>query len=131
MLNPINYDTIVQEIKETHQTKNPEQQDTAINKEAVRQFLEQKTQQHVATQSQTSPSVQQPTTASSDALPMYATDAPTQATSTVNKLITLTFQKGLHEGIAHAAKMDPFTMDLYHDALTEKLFEEMKRRKLI
>ncbi len=131
MLNPINYDTIVQEIKETRQAKNPEHQDAVINKEAVRQFLEQKTQQHVATQSQTSSSVQQPTSSSPDALPAYAADAPIQAKSTVDKLITLTFQKGLHEGIAHAAKMDPFTMDLYHDALTEKLFEEMKTRKLI
>ncbi len=130
MLHPINYDSIAQEIKKPEHAPSSEQQDAFIHKEAIKQYLQQQTQQH-AQQNPMPANTTPQHTATEDEFPAYADTASTATKSTVDKLIHITFGKGLREGIAHAAKMDPFIMDMYHDALAEKLFIEMKSRKLI
>lgn len=56
---------------------------------------------------------------------------PAEAKIQVEKLISSVFNDGLAEGVKEAKKSDAFILDAFHDALTDKFYEEMKKRKLI
>jgi hypothetical protein len=47
------------------------------------------------------------------------------------QLIDITFHKGLEDAIKEAKKSGPFVLDAFHDALADKLYEEIKKRKMI
>ena len=49
----------------------------------------------------------------------------------VNSLIDAAFSHGLNAAISKAREQSPYLMDAFHDALTDKLYEELKSRKLI
>lgn len=59
-------------------------------------------------------------------------DSLDDATSAkVNVLIQEFFTKGLERAIRDAKNEEPYVMDAFHDALTDKLYEELKRRKAV
>lgn len=64
-------------------------------------------------------------------LPSYASDASKETQKEVGDLVKITFEKGLLEGVSQAKKKEPFVLDMYHDALAEKLQEEMKYKGLL
>ncbi|MEK7149800.1 MAG: hypothetical protein AAB757_02400 [Patescibacteria group bacterium] len=64
-------------------------------------------------------------------LPDYLKNAPNEVKVQVEKLLENTFKIGLEKGIAEARKAPPFILDAYHDALTDKLHEELVKRGLI
>ena len=64
-------------------------------------------------------------------LPDYLKNAPNEVKIQVEKLLEYTFKNGLEKGIAEARKAPPFVLDAYHDALTDKLHEELVKRGLI
>jgi len=64
-------------------------------------------------------------------LPGYAQNEPEDARLRGEKLVDLAWHKGLVAAINEAKKSDPLTMDIFHDAITEKLYEEFKKRKII
>jgi len=64
-------------------------------------------------------------------LPNYLIDAPDEIKIKVEKLIDMTFHQGIEKTVEEAQKFGPFVLDAYHDALTDKLHAELKRRKLI
>lgn len=66
-----------------------------------------------------------------DNLPAYAAGISDTDRITVEKLIDLTFQKGLEAGIDAARKNPSFIIDLYHDALADKLSAELEERGLL
>ena len=49
----------------------------------------------------------------------------------VEELVNLVFSKGLDEGVRFAKKYPPFIEDAFHDALTERLIPELKRRGIL
>lgn len=49
----------------------------------------------------------------------------------IEELVDLTFRKGIDEAAIQAGKFGPFIVDAYHDVITDKLYEELKVRKLI
>lgn len=49
----------------------------------------------------------------------------------VEALIKQTFDKGLDEAIRAAKRYDPFIEDAFHDALTEQLVPELRRRGIL
>lgn len=77
--------------------------------------------------------------------PMFVSKPSTQKTSTtsylddlspsdaarVNALIDLVPTKGLNKAIEMAKDQPPYILDAFHDALTDKLHDELKRQKLI
>ena len=67
----------------------------------------------------------------SRALPEYLKEIPEEIKIKVKDLINEVFNKGLVKTVQEAAKADPFVLDAFHDALTDKLFEELKARKII
>lgn len=61
-------------------------------------------------------------------LPDYATDFPAETKLKVEQLIDLALHQGIINAAAAARKTgDPAVMDLFHDAITTKLFDEFVR----
>lgn len=64
-------------------------------------------------------------------LPNYLKDSPAEIKFQVEKLIDAFFHQGIKKTIKEAQKSGGFVLDAFHDALTDKLHEELKKRKLI
>jgi len=54
-----------------------------------------------------------------------------KADQQVKQLINLMFDKGIFYAVDVAKNMDPYTMDEFHHALVDKLFDEMVKRNII
>jgi len=64
-------------------------------------------------------------------LPDYLENAEPEIKLTIEKLIDEVFHEGLDKTIKKASQAGPFFLDAFHDALADKLFDELKKRKLI
>ena len=64
-------------------------------------------------------------------LPAYLKDSSPEIKLKVEQLIGEIFQKGIEKASADAAKFGPFVLDAFHDALTDKLYGELKKRNII
>ncbi|PIR89364.1 MAG: hypothetical protein COU07_00490 [Candidatus Harrisonbacteria bacterium CG10_big_fil_rev_8_21_14_0_10_40_38] len=72
-----------------------------------------------------------PQTNKTSLLPDYSVNVPEEAKLRAEKLVDLAWHKGLSAGISEAKKSDPLTMDMFHDAITGKLYEEFKKQGMI
>ena len=68
---------------------------------------------------------------SNQVLPNYLKDSPLEIKLQVEKLIDAFLHQGIKKTIKEAQKGGGFVLDAFHDALTDKLHEELKKRKLI
>jgi len=66
-----------------------------------------------------------------DALPDYAKNISEDAKEKVEHLINLTFEKGINAGIRASKSVDPYIMDMYHDALVDKLIVKLQENNLV
>lgn len=64
-----------------------------------------------------------------DNLPDYAKDMPVEIKERVEVLIRLTLDKGIVYGYKRAQREDPAVLDMFHDALVDKLYEKIKELK--
>lgn len=64
-------------------------------------------------------------------LPDYLKDSPAGTKLQVEKLVESVFHEGLSKTIKKAVSSNAFILDAFHDALTDKLYDELKIRKLI
>ena len=64
-------------------------------------------------------------------IPKYAESLPAEARLRAEELIDLAWHKGVIKAIKEVRKTDPLTMDIFHDAVTEKLYQEFKKRGLL
>lgn len=64
-------------------------------------------------------------------LPDYLKEADPEIKRQVERLLEITIRNGLEQGIKEAQKMPPFILDAYHDALIDKLHDELVKRKII
>lgn len=65
-------------------------------------------------------------------LPDYLKDYPDdEIKNRVEKLIEMVFNEGLEKAIKEAVKAGGFILDAFHDSLTDKLYDEIKKRNLI
>ncbi len=71
--------------------------------------------------------------ASDDAshLPGYFAKESPQIKMKVEKLLDLALHHGIKRAADEARKMSPIEMDAFHDALTDKLYAELKTRGLL
>jgi hypothetical protein len=67
----------------------------------------------------------------SDSLPDYLLAESSQVKNKVEDLISMAFSRGIEASAKEAAKAGPFILDAFHDALTSKLYEELKNRGLL
>ncbi len=98
-------------------------------KELVRQALEPMIKQPVSRPSQPQPPSTTP--AEEKNLPSYLKDSPAEIKLRVEKLVDKVFHQGIEKTIKEASQSGAFILDALHDALTDKLYEELKKRKLI
>lgn len=123
--NSINYPELAQQVEQA-KTASPELQ-VQPHKEVVSHVLQQ--------QFAPKADIQQPAADAinpQDArLPEYAQDASADAKQKVQHLIELTLDKGIHAGMKEAQQYGPFVMDMFHDALVDKLVQELTQRNLL
>ncbi|MHB9020006.1 MAG: hypothetical protein ACYC3G_04055 [Minisyncoccota bacterium] len=114
------------EVRE-HQEKNKiEKLEESHVKELLRPRIDQP-QISRSQQSQTGKTVLQ----ESESLPDYLITESDEIKNRVEGLINLAFLKGIEVSAKEAAKSGPFILDAFHDALTSKLYEELKNRGLL
>lgn len=64
-------------------------------------------------------------------IPDYLKNSPPEIKLQVERLVNSVFHQGIEKTVKEASKAGAFILDALHDALTDKLYEELKRRKLI
>ena len=77
------------------------------------------------------PAQVQPKEEDDSGLPAYLKDSPEEIKLEVEQMVDAVFHEGLRKTLAKAKKSNPFVLDAFHDALTDKLYDELKARKLI
>lgn len=115
--------------KEIAEKKNQLENKSLSDRELIKQTIQPIIQQTVI-QSQPAAS-QSSSTVQSNILPNYLKDLPAETKLQIEQLIDLTFHQGIEKVINRALRASPFILDSFHDALTDKLHEELKKRKLI
>jgi len=125
MNHTINYEGLAQEAKSARE--NVEH----LANESARTVVSHVVGQHYQLPKSNGATVVHSATPQSDNLPAYAADISDADRATVEKLIDITFQKGLEVGIDAARKQPSFIIDLYHDALADKLVMELEERGLL
>lgn len=95
--------------------------------EAVREVLREKIYPQPAAPAPHAPASQN----ASPILPAYLQKESPEVRLKIEELIDLTFHQGLDKAIAEAGQYGPFVLDALHDALTSKLYSELKSRGLI
>jgi hypothetical protein len=64
-------------------------------------------------------------------IPDYLKDSPPEIKLRVEKLVDSVFHQGIEKTVKEAKQAGPFILDAFHDALTDKLYDELKKRNLI
>ena len=100
-------------------------------KELIKQTLEPLIKQPYIQSSQQLAQSRKSTSTKKTILPDYLKDSPDEIKLQVEKLVGLVFHQGISKTIKEAQKAGPFVLDAFHDALTDKLYDELKKRKLI
>lgn len=129
-----NYNTLEQDIerlgKEVQEKKNlPEHQATPereLIKQVITPFvLQSNHSEPVQAASQSEPASQ------NTGLPDYLENSTAETKLQVEKLVESVFSEGLQKTIKKASGSNAFILDAFHDALTDKLYDELKKRNLI
>ncbi len=126
--NSINYEALAQAVQK-ERIENPEAAHKS-DKEILSSILARHARE---TSSSAAPASASPAPAQDDAhMPSYAKELPDAAKVQVEHLVALTLEKGIVEGIAQArVAKDPYVMDAFHDALSEKLAAVLKAKNLL
>ncbi len=72
-----------------------------------------------------------PPAGQSPALPGYLQAEPPDVKLKVEKLLDLALHKGIKQAAEEARNTVPLVMDAFHDALVDKLYDELKVRGLL
>ena len=67
----------------------------------------------------------------SSILPQYTANLPEELKLKVEKLVDLAWHNGIDAAIIEARKNDPMVLDMLHDSLAGKIYEEMEKRGLL
>jgi hypothetical protein len=106
-------------------------------KELVRAVLAEKFPSSAPVQTQApvpapaTPAVPPPTAAKKPAGGSYLDTLDEESVASVNVLLEGAFSHGLSAAISKAREQSPFILDAFHDALTDKLYDELKARKIV
>ncbi len=64
----------------------------------------------------------------SSVLPKYLESESSEIKTKVEELVAVAFREGLDFSINEAKKFGPFILDALHDALTSKMYDELKNK---
>lgn len=125
----INYQEIAQAIQQKRE-QSPEFKNLS-DKEIIGKVLNEHIERAVPAKAPNAPMPATQSQSDDSNLPNYAASADFVTKKRVEELINLTLEKGIVDGVKHVKNQDPYIIDLYHDAMVEKLHDEMKKRNLI
>jgi len=69
--------------------------------------------------------------ASSSTLPAYMQQMSAEAKLEIEYLVDMALHHGIDKAVEKAKASGPFVLDAFHDALTGKLYDEMRRRGML
>jgi hypothetical protein len=72
-----------------------------------------------------------PADASVSDLPDYTESAPAAVKHEIEHLLGIVLEKGIIAANSEAARSSPFILDAFHDALTGKLYPELKKHGIV
>lgn len=98
----------------------------ATERALVRQSLHSVVKQPAASVSQPGQPVADGTT-----LPQYLQDAASEVKDRVERLVEDAFKHGIEHAATEAQKSGPFIVDALHDALSDRFYDELKKRNMI
>ena len=110
------------------------EQKAGEHRDAVREALKERVYTHTPTAaSASSPNTLAPSPSSqqSKILPRYLEDAPNDVKLKVEELVDTAYHKGIIEAVKMARKGGPLVLDGFHDALTDRVYEDLKKRGII
>lgn len=97
-----------------------------------RELIKQTLQPLIRPSAPAAPSVAKPAPSTEETiLPDYLKDSPAEIKLEVEKLVDAIFHQGIEKTVKEANRAGAFVLDAFHDALTDKLYEELKKRNLI
>lgn len=99
------------------------------DREIIRQSLQAMAPS--AAQSAPDPASNSNQTVIQNPLPDYAQNATAETKLEIEYLLDMAFHKGVATAMKEAAKSNPFVFDAFHDALTGKLHDELKKRGMV
>ena len=109
-----------------HQAKNEIEK---IQESHIREVLKAKYAPNISVQ--TNVSAKNSVLSEEQSLPDYMAEESPEIKQKVERLVELAFEEGLDKSSRAAAKMGPFILDAFHDAITSKLYAELKKRNLL
>ena len=122
----INYHEIAQAVQQKRE-ESPE-----FKNLSDREIISHVLQVHTGVQPQNNPVISAQTDNGQPSnVPGYASSADPQTKEKLEELINMTLENGISAGVNKVRGQDPYLIDLYHDALADKLYDEMKKRNLI
>ncbi len=134
-MDQFNYNIIEKDIerlsKEIAEKRNLLEHKNLSERELIKKSLEPMIRQQPPVSNQQSDVSDQSSDINSQILPNYLKDSPLEIKLQVEKLIDSVFHRGIIKVAKEAQKNGDFVLDAFHDALTDKLHEELKKRKLI
>jgi hypothetical protein len=69
--------------------------------------------------------------ADTSSLPSYAGTLPADAKLRAEELLDLAWHRGIAHAIREAKRSDPLIMDLFHDAIVERLYQAFRARGIV
>ncbi|MBN2197681.1 hypothetical protein JW698_00565 [Candidatus Wolfebacteria bacterium] len=143
----LNYNTLEKDIErlsqEIKEKKNLPEHKELSEKEILKQTLQPIVQQHSSKQDESVVLKQKSKTKKQlekginiledeEIFPDYLNNSSDEEVKKqVERLIEIVFNQGLEKAIKEAIKSGGFVLDAFHDALTDKLYDEIKKRNLI
>lgn len=116
--------------KEVAERKKSPEAEGVSEKELIKEALRPIIEEQPSSSSAPAPAVAPPPSSGS-VLPQYLQNSSAEIKSQVEKMVNAVFQQGLEKTVKEVKKQSAFFIDAFHDSLADKLYEELKRRKMI
>ncbi len=130
-----NYNTLEKDIerlsREVVEKKNLSEYKETSERELIKQVITPLVLQTKSKVVELTDNSQNASNAEETVLPDYLKNSPAETKLQVEKLVESVFSDGLEKTVKKAVLSNAFVLDAFHDALTDKLYDELKTRKLI
>ncbi len=130
-----NYNTLEKDIerlsREVVEKKNLSEYKEISERELIKQVITPLVLQTKSKVVELTDNSQNASNAEETVLPDYLKNSPAETKLQVEKLVESVFNDDLEKTMKKAVSSNAFVLDAFHDALTDKLYDELKTRKLI
>ncbi len=101
-----------------------------VTHEGGKELVREVVSSHIYTKPPTSP-IGVTSTAATSTSSSYLDELDESQAERVNQLIQSISEVGIKKAIEQAKQSDPFLLDAFHDALVDKLYDELKSRGVV